>query len=426
MVAVVALLAAACSQDTANIQQAPLLRFFEPASGRIAYMGVDGNIYTINQRGTQQTAVTADAALPSDGRGLLRYYQFPIWSPAGKRLAFVRIQGIDQVPTSTSVVTTDPDGTAATEAFTSGEALPSYLYWSPDGSHLSFITNSGTGAASSLQLVPAGGGEATVIDAGSPFYWCWTPDGRTILIHAGGGFSSRSRIAFVNVFGYIYEEGLALRPGPFQTPGCSPRGDRILVAAQTGGDNDLIMTSRKGDVWEVLGRANNLLTFSWAPDGHQVAYVARNVGEEGVEGNLTLIDINEPNGEPRTVTEESLVIAFFWSPDSRKIAYFVPGAISDPEDEEAEPTIVLTLFMHNVRKEQTREVLTFIPTQQFMDVVQNFDQYYHSARIWSPDSRHLVFAGQTQDGPAILLAKADSTIRPRIVTPGMVAFWSWR
>ena len=37
-----------------------------------------------------------------------------------------------------------------------------------------YVANAGTGAAWSLQLVPEGGGEATVVDAGSPLYWCWT------------------------------------------------------------------------------------------------------------------------------------------------------------------------------------------------------------------------------------------------------------
>ena len=418
---------AACSPGEFDLRQQPeLAQIFEHRSGRIAYMDVDGNIYTVDQRGGSQTTVTADAVLPSDGQGLLRYYQFPAWAPNGERLAFVRIQGVDQQATSTAVITTDPDGTAATEAFTSGESRPSYLYWSPDSAHLTFVTNSGTGAAWSLQLVPAGGGEATVVDAGSPLYWCWTRDGQTVLIHAGGsGFGSRSRVAFVNVFGYIYEEGLQLRPGPFRAPGCSPRGDRILVAAQSGGQSNLIMTSRSGDVLESIGRSDSALTFSWSPDSKQVAYV----GQEGAIGDLHVVDVASPNAEPLAVTDQSLVMAFFWSPDSDKIAYFVQHvAPPDPENPEAEQPFQLTLFIHNLKKERVREVFTFRPTPHFMDVVLNFDQYYQSVRIWSPNSRHVLFSVLMPESnlPVLAVAKADSGLYPRGVVRGLVGFWSWQ
>ena len=422
-----ALVLAACSPSELDLrQQSELSQIFERHSGRIAYMDVDGNIYTVDQRGSGQENVTADAVLPSDGQGLLRYYQFPVWAPSGERLAFVRIQGVDQQATSTAVITTDPDGTAATEAFTSGEALPNYLYWSPDSAHLTFVTNAGTGAAWSLQLVPEGGGEATVVDAGSPLYWCWTPDGQTVLIHAGGsGISSRSRIAFVNVFGYIYEEGLQLRPGPFRAPGCSPHGDRILVAAQSGGQSSLIMTSRSGDVLEAIGRSDNALTFSWSPDGQRVAYV----GQEGPIGDLHVVDVASPDAEPLAITDQQLVMAFFWSPDSEKIAYFVQHTPPpDPENPDAEQPFQLTLLIHNLRKEETREVFSFRPAPHFMDVVLNFDQYSQSVRIWSPNSRHVLFSLLMPESnlPVIAAAKADSGLYPAGVVRGLVGFWSWQ
>ena len=51
LLALGALLFAACSRDEVTIGQSPLLRFVERKSGRIAVMSTDGNIYTMDQAG---------------------------------------------------------------------------------------------------------------------------------------------------------------------------------------------------------------------------------------------------------------------------------------------------------------------------------------------------------------------------------------
>ena len=421
-----ALLMAACSQEEVTIGQSPLLRLIERKSGRLAVMGTDGNIYTMDQAGGALVAVTEDAVIPDETQGLVRYYQFPAWAPDDSRLAFIGYQGNDQFATTTSVFTTAPDGSNIVQAFSSGQYMPRNLYWSPDGEWLTFLTSTSGSTASALQMVPAAGGEATKLDAGNPFYWAWAPDGRTILVHAGGsGLAYRSRLAFLNVDGAIYEEGMAVRPAAFQAPAWSPDGTRLLVAAQAGDQAEIVVTNREGSLYRVLARANASLAFAWSPNGKQVAYVARNRGETGLQGNLTVIDLEGRGAEPTVLTEDTFVLGFFWSPDSAKIAYFVPGTYINPEDEEQQ-TIFLTLHVHNLRKETTREIQSFVPTAQFMAVVQQFDQFYLATRVWSPDSRNILFAALSQQGPGIMVAKADGNIAPRRVTDGLIGFWSWR
>ena len=420
------LLTAACSREEVTIGQSPLLRFVERKSGRIAVMGSDGNIYTMDQAGGAQVAVTEDAVIPDETQGLVRYYQFPAWAPDDSRLAFIGYQGNDQFATTTSVFTTAPDGSNIVQAFSSGQYLPRNLYWSPDGEWLTFLTSTSGSTASALQMVPAAGGEATKLDAGNPFYWSWAPDGRTILVHAGGsGMAYRSRLAFLNVDGAIYEEGMALRPAAFQAPAWSPDGTRLLVAAQSGDQAELVVTNREGSLYRVLTRADAALAFAWSPDGEQVAYVARNRGESGLQGNLAVVDLEARGAEPTVLTEDTFVLGFFWSPDSDKIAYFVPGTYVNPEDE-SQQTIFLTLHVHNLRKQSTREIQSFVPTSQFMAVVQQFDQFYLATRVWSPDSRNVLYAALSQQGPGIMVAKADGNIAPRRVTDGLIGFWSWR
>ena len=420
------LLAAACSRDEVTIGQSPLLRFVERKSGRIAVMGADGNIYTMDQAGGALVAVTEDAVIPDETQGLVRYYQFPAWAPDDSRLAFIGYQGNDQFATTTSVFTTAPDGSNIVQAFSSGQYLPRNLYWSPDGEWITFLTSTSGSTASALQMVPAAGGEATRLDAGNPFYWSWAPDGRTILVHAGGaGMRYRARLAFLNVDGVIYEEGMAVRPAAFQAPAWSPDGTRLLVAAQAGDQAELVVTNRGGSLYRVLARASAALAFAWSPNGNQVAYVARDRGESGLQANLAVIDLEARGAEPEVLTEATFVLGFFWSPDSDKIAYFVPGTYVDPDDEEQQ-TIFLTLHVHNLRRQTTREIQSFIPTSQFMAVVQQFDQYYLATRVWSPDSRNILFAALSQQGPGIMVAKADGNIAPRRITDGLIGFWSWR
>ena len=428
----ISLLLAACSGDEVTIGQSQLLRFVERKSGRIAFMGADGNIYTMDQAGGKLVAVTEDAVLPqAEDQGVRRYYQFPAWAPDDSRLAFIGIHGSDRFASSTSVFTTAPDGSNIVQAFSSGQYLPRNLYWSPDGEWLTFLTSTSGGTASALQMVPAVGGEATVLDAGNPFYWSWAPDARSMIVHAGGsGMTLRSRLAFLNVDGAIYEEGMALRPARFQAPAWSPDGTRFLVAAQAGDQAELVMTSRDGSLYTVLGRVatagtNASLAFAWSPNGRQVAYIARSQTAEELHGDLQIVSVDERGGEDVMVTEGQVVLGFFWAPNSAKIAYFVPGVYVNPEDEQQQ-RLFLTLFVYDLRRKTTREVSSFVPTPQFMSVVQQFDQYYLAARVWSPDSRNILFAALSQQGPGIMVAKAEGNIAPRRVTDGLIGFWSWR
>ena len=184
------------------------------------------------------------------------------------------------------------------------------------------------------------------------------------------------------------------------------------------------MTNRDASLYRVLHRARTAPTFAWSPDGKQVAYITRTVDEQGVQANLHVIGVEGHGTEATVLTADSLVIGFFWSPDSSKIAYFVPGTYVNPEDEQQQ-TLFLTMHVHNLRRDTSREIQSFVPTSQFMSVVQQFDQFYLAARVWSPDSRNILFAAYTQQGPGIMVAKADSSLAPRRVADGLIGFWSW-
>jgi len=58
--ALIALLVSACLPQNVQVPQSPLLSTLERKSGRIAYIGVDGNIYTSDQAGRNLGEVRFD------------------------------------------------------------------------------------------------------------------------------------------------------------------------------------------------------------------------------------------------------------------------------------------------------------------------------------------------------------------------------
>ncbi|MBI3764522.1 MAG: PD40 domain-containing protein, partial [Chloroflexi bacterium] len=178
-----ALALTACLPKGVRVPQDPLLSTFARKSGHIVYLGADGNVYTMDQAGGDEKQITKDAALSGDGAR--RYYDFPAWSPDGKKIAFVELK-VENGEPSAALYTADRDGKNLVQAFSDPKTVPFYLYWSPDNRNVSFLSSNTGSSGLKLQLVPAGGGDAKTLDAGQPYYWSWSPNGRQVLVHVGG------------------------------------------------------------------------------------------------------------------------------------------------------------------------------------------------------------------------------------------------
>jgi len=431
-VVALALLMTACLPGGGKVPQDPLLRSLERKSGLIVYIGADGNIYTIDQGGGNQTAVTTDAG-SADGK--VDAYQFPTWSPDAQKLAFAKVSRTSGGAVETArVYTAERDGTGLVEAYVSDKQFPIYLYWSPDSQRLSFLTSAAAGGMM-LQVVPAQGGEALVLDAGAPYYWTWAPDGQSILVHVGGATKSqpRARLSFLSINGEVIEEGLALRPTEFQAPAWSPDGNQLLLAAETeDGDRAFMLTDSSGGPKSVLKLLDGSIAFGWSPDSKRVAYITGNSDQQLTIGPLTVLDPEKPAEAKTTVQDD--VFAFFWSPDGQEVAFFVPRVIRPtPEpNQSGQPQQILLLQLHvlDVKSGESREVTTFLPTREFVNVLPYFDQYQLSTTIWSPDSKNVVLSGypvgnQPQE-LGVWVVAASGNLEPRYLTEGPLAFWSWK
>jgi hypothetical protein len=84
------ILLAACIPDGIEVPESELMRYLERKSGLIAFVGTDGNIYTIDQAGLRKQALTDDGDFPGS-QDHFRRYQFLSWAPDSSQVGFVGV-----------------------------------------------------------------------------------------------------------------------------------------------------------------------------------------------------------------------------------------------------------------------------------------------------------------------------------------------
>ena len=432
LLTLVSFLITACLPRDVQIPQSPLLSTLERKSGLIAYIGADGNIFVSDQGGGNLKQLTEDAKLPQNQSDPYRIYQYPTWSQDGNQLAFISTSSENSTPTSELLVANVDNGDVR-EVYSSENEHPFYLYWSPDNANVGLLTTSVSGQSLILQNIPVDGGERTIIDTGSPYYWSWAPDGSTMIVHTGSDTStSPQHLAFLsmqseNTGGEIIEDGLDTTPASFQSPAWSPDGRHILLTRVNDKDEkEVILLDGAGNFEKAIGTFEVNTAFAWSPDSTRVAYISGTQQmNAGAIGNLHVVDIETLE---ETVTQEN-VYAFFWSPNSEKIAYFIPLLTNQAADgsQTATQQLVLRLNMLDVATGESKELFTYQPTEQFANVLPYFDQYHQSVTIWSPDNNNLVLSFLSSNGsPGIAIVAASGQLEPRLLTEGFLAFWSWK
>jgi Tol biopolymer transport system component len=354
-------------------------------------------------------------------------YQLPTWSMDGKQLAYMGLSGTSDEATG-RIFVANIENDSVNEIFSSKTEFPFYLLWSPDASNVSFLTTAASGQALILQRAPATeGGESTIIDTGSPYYWSWAPNGHILITHAGGAENSTApeHVAFIRFQdAEIIETGLELTPAAFQAPAWSPDGNQIVLTRTEGDKNEVILTDDSGQYIKTLGSYTLNTAFGWSSDSKKVAFIdGMQTLNAGVIGVLVVVDTE--TGKEVSVGEN--VIAFFWSPDGKRIAYFVPFLPSEEGSGQSSGQFLLQLNMLDVETGESKELFTYQPTQQFASILPYFDQYHQSNTIWSPDNNNLVLSFLDSEGnPGIAIVAASGQLEPRLLAEGYLAFWSWK
>jgi Tol biopolymer transport system component len=425
-----ATLLVSCSVRGAQMSQSSLLERFERKSGLIAFIGLDGNIETADQTGGGVTQLTADAG---SREGVRRWYTSPTWSARGRRLAFVRFDQLADGSIRGAILTTDRASRNPQVVWESGELAPVYLYWSPDSRWISVLSQRSAEDGMELGLVdPAGKLSYKPLDTGLPLYWAWDPGNRFMLAHVGGGTASGGRLTLLDIREGTQKRNFNVRPTRFQSPQVSPDGERMLYVDSESGSAQLVLRDIEGPGLDVLKTVSGSAFFSFSRDGRRVAIMESATPQLSADGTLRVLVPRRP--ERSLELDEPSVIAFFWAPNSRQIAYLIPVSPEELQQLRVEPVFAADpeqLYVHlrvmDARSGESWNVATFPITRGSLSTLQFFDQYTRSGSIWSPDGNWLVFSAVARGGfPGVFLGSASGNLEPRFVTRGDLGAWSIR
>lgn len=429
LLAVALALLAACGGPTEGVAATPTATP-QASVDRIAFIGDDGNVYTIKGDGTQREQLTrlnsgpvaslAVAGLPQARHS--SYYAWPTWSPDGARIAASRViaeglsadsVGLRVIDIATGEDTVVFENNPLNVGFVA-QGAPHYPYWRPDSVTLGFLAS----GASGLTLYTAdadGEGGATEVASGAPLYFVWSPSGDGALLHV------RERLLAAEGPALLDTTEVLAGGAAFRAPGFSHDGQRMAyVGATTSGGLALHTAAFGGDDASPLTGVEGLRAFLWSPTERQIA-----VSHDLLPG-LALYDgfsVLDPETGDALLAVADPTLAFVWSPDGSRLAY----AALDEEQE------WLVWKVVGLDGSEPRELVRFLPSPEMFIWLSYFDQYAHSHGVWSPDGSRLVFAGRIPepDGTVtsvdqVIVLDADGVAEPKAISDGTAAFWSWR
>jgi dipeptidyl aminopeptidase/acylaminoacyl peptidase len=244
----------------------------------------------------------------------------PRLRPGGEEVAYVlwSIDG-EENEYRTSIWVARVDGSEPPRRFTTGknDAQPR---WSPDGTHLAFVSKRDTDCRQ-LYVMPAGGGEPQVLTAlkEDAAEAAWSPDGTRIV------FSARVRDAE-----YEEEDEKKRQPRRFKrllykldSVGWTGDRRRHLYVVPADGSAEAKQIT-EGDFEESHP--------TWTPDGQSIAFASARNEDWDIELLSDIYVVPAEGGEPERLTPgDSAHYAPSYSPDGRWLACkWSPGGFDFP------------------------------------------------------------------------------------------------
>jgi Tol biopolymer transport system component len=386
---------------------------------RVAYTAEDGHAYTVPLAGGDAHRVSQiNGQVPGVTIGReAPVPRWPTWSPDASRLAFVRVLVASaETLVAAQLWTVAHDGTDPRMVWEAPDQEPIYLAWSPDGASIAMLVQGEDDLA--LVLVDASGSQPPrQLAKGNPFYFCWAPDSRSLLIHIGSTASGASQpeIAIVRLGPPDEVRSLGVPSGDFRTPGWSSDGRKVaFVAKGPDGVSTISLVSPEGGDIVRLASPTAQAAFMLAPGGERLAWGSRSEQDRLAYDGLEVVSTD---GRTRTRVTSDLVVAWFWSPDGRQLAFITL--------ERGGQTFVWQVADANGAN--VRRLSGFMPTPGEIRIVAFFDQYAISHGPWAPDSSALVYAvglpgelpGSGLTGPGVIQSVAtDGKSQARTVIGG--------
>jgi Tol biopolymer transport system component len=392
-------------------------------SGKIAYIGADGNVYITTLGRENPIQITDDANTSLEGAG--RSYHRLSWSRDG-RLAFAAVER-DLNNTQSQIYTLTSPKSEPRLIGENDDHFVIYLSWAPSPCpsppncrELAYLIEEKETIGLHLVNITDQGIENRLIGLGIPFYFSWSPDGSKILWHTGGARRYNDEAVIEK---YHLDDGrvqsIPHDPGLFLSPAWSPQGMNWMgVTAES--HQDRLQIFGRGRPITVVGTQNNFLASVWSPNGTRVAYAVRENHEGAYYGPIHIYDLEI--GESRQITENTInVKAFFWAPDGKRIAYL--SHLQLPKG-----NVWYQWRVFDLEAQVDRGFADFNPTASMRFMISSFNQYAQSHSFWSPDGRHLIYAERAQDLEEriwVIDTWAKRGTEPIFVDEGSFGIWSW-
>ena len=418
------------------IRETPSPTQVEPLTpvNRIAYVGTDGNLFTIKPDGSDSRRLTSTDLRVGPRGGILAQgidsqviYTWPTWSPDSKKLATSRAI-LSQENITFSVEVVDASTGTTTRVYDNepgslgiAERTPHYLYWSPDSNHLAFLASTLDGLALFINT-PGNGKEANRLLEEGPLYFHWADDSSRILVH------HKLEMVVSSVSRGVFQT--TERAGPvslgFRVPSLSRDASEAIYIITADSRSRVF----RADTQPLLAESRPILEVGPAaaiirsPTRDEVAVADVIDGPGSVFDRLTLVP--EGGGSGRPLVIESF-LAFFWSPNGEKIVYVAL---------DLERRSLVWKYVDRTEGEPV-DLAEFQPSTELLTVISFFDQYAHSSSLWSPDSSQIVFSGlagadaETEVGDPLIqdrvyVLDVRDGARPREIAVSRFAVWSWR
>lgn len=326
----------------------------------------------------------------SDGSGLMPLTRLnatgadavaPIWSPDGKRIAFVSSRALDgsnAAGAAANLWVMNADGSGATPLthLTASGVNVIDLAWSPDGKKLAFASTAAvdgsdalnTNGAANIWVMNADGTGRTAVTrltvAEPDLSWpnqqtIWSPDSTRIAFMSGGALDGSDALLPVSIRNIwtAKADGSAVTPltrllanGVYQQfPAWSPDGTKLAFVAQRALDGtDAPSPTNAMNLWTINAdgsAATPLTRFTssdfmfypvWSPDGAKIAFGA-DLALDGSDALNTNSAVNvwtiNANGTQAfavsrlTTAGINFVLPMTWSPDGMKIGFSSQRAV---------------------------------------------------------------------------------------------------
>ena len=232
---------------------------------QIAFVGADLRVHLVDVDGNGPVTVDAPG----------KTHAWPVWSPAGGRVAFsVFVSGsngsgllalyLHQLGRKRfrKLYANEP----GTDAIARG--TPHYSLWSPDGARLALITRTKQPGLTLFAIDLSNQQKPFRVIDGMPVFASWSSDSRFLLVHCG---REHYLVDFAGDRGISRLEG---ESGLYMAPSWSPAAGRWAAMRQ---DDDsthtLVIEDVEGGSADAVLEVNGAAAFAWSADGEKLAIV---------------------------------------------------------------------------------------------------------------------------------------------------------